>query len=116
MENKKIIAWKDYYDVEGNYGERQGRSHNIIEEEFNDSEESCHSIKEGINFIKEILDEYRNSFDLVYLKGTVQHIRVPVVEDENGDSKEDWNGDIQFLESDELEWNDDDDDDDDDEE
>lgn len=34
MENKKIIDWKDYYDVEGTYGERQGRARYIIEKEF----------------------------------------------------------------------------------
>lgn len=45
------------------------------------------------------------------MKGTVQHIRVPVVEDD-GDTEEDWNGDIQYLELEELEWSDDDDDDD----
>lgn len=116
MEGKKIISWKDYYDVEGTYGERQGNTHYIIEQNFNDTEASCHSIKEGIRWIQELLDEYKNSFDLAYLKGTVQHIRVPVVEDDDGDTEEDWNGDIQYLESDELEWSDDDDDDDDDDE
>ena len=115
MENEKIIDWKDYYDVEGTYGECYGRTRYIIEREFNDTEASCHSIEEGIQWIKELLDEYRSRFDLVYLKGTVQHIRVPVIEDEDGDTEEDWNGHIEYLESDELEWyNDDDDDDDDD--
>ena len=108
MKNEKIVCWKDYYDVEGIYGERQGRARYIIEEEFNDTEASCHSIEEGIQWIKDLLKEYRNSFDLAYLNGTVQHIRVPVVEDEDGDTEEDWNGDIQYLESDELEWSDDD--------
>ena len=112
MENKKIIGWRDYYDVEGIYGERQGRF--IKENEFNDTEASCHSIKEGINWIRDLLDEYKSRFKLTYLKGTVQHIRVPVVESDDGDTEEDWYGDIQYLESDELEWSDDDDDDDDD--
>lgn len=44
MENGKIIGWKDYYGVEGTYGERQGRARYIIEKEFNDTEASCHSI------------------------------------------------------------------------
>ena len=115
MENEKIIDWKDYYDVEGTYGECYERTRYIIEREFNNTEASCHSIEEGIQWIKELLDEYRSRFDLVYLKGTVQHIRVPVIEDEDGDTEEDWNGHIEYLESDELEWyNDDDDDDDDD--
>ena len=116
MENKKIIGWKDYYDVEGTYGERQGRARYIIEKEFNDTEASCHSIEEGIQWIQELLDEYKSRFDLAYLKGTVQHIQVPVIENEDGDEEEDWCGDIQYLESDELEWSDDDDDDDDDDE
>lgn len=111
MENKKIIDWKDYYEVEGTYGKRQGKARYIIEKEFNDTEASCYSIKEGIQWIKDLLDEYKSSFDLAYLKGTVQHIRVPVVENDDGDTEEDWEGNIQFLESDELEWSDDDDDD-----
>lgn len=110
MKNKKIIGWRDYYDVEGNYGERQGRSRHIIEEEFHDSEASCHSIKEGIRWMQELLDEYKSCFDLSFFRGTVQHIRVPVVEDDDGNTEEDWYGDIQYLEFDELEWNDDDDD------
>lgn len=109
MENKKIIGWKDYYDVEGTYGERQGRARYIIEKEFNDFDASCHSIEEGIQWIQELLYEYKSCFDLSYLRGTVQHIQVPVIENEDGDEEEDWNGDIQYLESDELEWSDDDD-------
>lgn len=101
MENGKIIGLKDCYDVEGTYGERQGRSRYIIEKEFNDTEASCHSIKEGIRWIQELLDEYRSSFDLAYLKGTVQHIRVLVVEDEDGDTEEDWNDDDDDDDSDE---------------
>lgn len=116
MKNRKIIGWKDYYDVGGNFGERQGRSHIIVEEEFHDDEESCHSIKEGIRWIKELLNEYRESFDLVFLKGAVQHIKVPLIEDKNGEPEEDWYGDIQYLDSKEFEWHDNDDDDDDDDE
>ena len=112
--DKKIIGWRDYYDVKGTYGERQGRARYIIEKEFNDSDASCHSIKEGIQWIQNLIDEYKDCFDLAYVKGTVQHIQVPVIENEDGDEEEDWNGDIQYLESDELEWSDDDDDDDDD--
>ena len=61
MENGKIIGWKDYFDVEGTYGKRQGRARYIIEKEFNDTEASCHSIKEGIQWIQELLDEYRTN-------------------------------------------------------
>lgn len=65
-----------------------------------------------INFVFPPIKEYRDYFDLVSVRGFVQHIRVPVVENDNGDAEEDWNGDIQYLDSSELEWNEDDDDDD----
>lgn len=85
-----------------------------MEEGFNDEAASCHSIKEGIHWMRELLSEYKSCFDLVFFKGTVQHIKVPLVEDDDGDTKEDWNGDLQYLESAELEWSDNNDDDDDD--
>lgn len=114
MEEKtKIVAWRDYYDVAGTYGERQGRARYIIERDFNDTEASCHSIKEGVKWIEDLINEYQRTFDLAYVHGYVQHIRVPVIEDEDGDISEDWNGDIEYLESETVDYPDDDDDDDD---
>ena len=114
MATLKNVGWKDYYDVEGIYGERQGRARYIVEQEFHDSDATCRSVKEGVKWIEDLIDEYKHSFDLAYVRGTVQHIRVPLIINENGDVEEDFMGDIQYLECEEVNWNDDDDDDDDD--
>lgn len=110
-ESKKIVNWRDYFDVDVVYGERQGKSRYIIENNFNDTEASCHSMHEGVKLIKDLIEEYRRRFDLAYVHGEVQHIRVSVVEDDDGDIEEDWNGVIQYLEAESVDWCDDDDDD-----
>lgn len=113
MEEKKakIVGWKDYFDVEGVYGEYQCKKRYIVESEFNDTEASCHSIEEGVTWIEELISEYKRDFDMAFVEGTVQHIRVPLIEDNDGDVEEDWCGNIQYLESKEVNWYDDDDDD-----
>ena len=111
MEEKKIVAWRDYYEVAGTYGERQGIARYIIDKEFIDSDCSCHSIKEGVKWIEDLINEYQRTFDLAYVKGYVTHIRVPLVENGDGGIEEDWSGDIEYLEADSIDWSDDDDDD-----
>ena len=115
MEEKKakVVGWKDYFDVEGVYGEYQSEKCYIVEREFNDTEASCHSIEEGVTWIKELIDEYKRSFDLAYVNGSVTHIKVSLVENDDGEIEEDWNGAIQYLETEDVNWSDDDDDDDD---
>ena len=109
---KKIVDWRDYYEVDGTYGERQGKARYNVEREVNDAESSCHSMKEGRKWIEELINEYKRSFDLAFFNGYITHYRVPLVENEDGDIEEDWNGDIDYLESEKVEWSDDDDDDD----
>ena len=110
-ESENIVGWKDYYEVNGTYGERQGKARYIIEKEFNDTEASCNSMQEGVKWIKDLIDEYKRSFDLAFVNGYVTHIRVPLVEDEDGDIEEDWCGDIDYLEAESVDWSDDEDDD-----
>ena len=115
-QSKKVVGRRDYWTVDVHYGEYQGKRRYVIEKDIN-AEDGVESMSDGIKWFNEFVNE--NERDLAFADGEITHMRVALVEDEDGDEEEDW-CDVEEIVGKSLHWDrsdlyDDADDDDDDE-
>lgn len=97
---KKVVGRRDYWTVDINYGEYQGKRRYVIEKEIN-AEYGVESMSDAIQWFNEFVDE--NERDLAFAHGEITHLSVAIVEDEDGDEKEDWD-DVEEIGGKSLHW------------
>ena len=100
IQSKKIIGRRDYWIVNVHYVEFQCKRRYIIENDIN-SEEGVESLSDAVNWFEEFVSE--NERDLAFADGEISHLRVAIVEDEDGDQEDDWN-DIEEVGSRSRHW------------
>lgn len=85
---KKVVGRRDYWILDIRYGEYQGKRRYLVERDIN-AEDGVESMSDAIEWFNDFVGE--NERDLAFAHGEIAHVRVALVEDEDGDEDEDEN-------------------------
>lgn len=99
-QSKKIAGRRDYWTLDIHYGEYQCNRRHLIEKDIN-GVDGLASMLDGVKWFNNFVDE--NERTLAFADGEINHMRVALVEDEDGEVKEDWY-DVDEIGGERLYW------------